>query len=129
MEAGSQPISADLAKQAMKKLFREKSSRFEGPQSLMADVGACKTGNNTAVDRLPNAGVISVKNMIGGNKKIRISDLLREGKFGFSNNSGMTINHLLHNFGQKNLYQKPPEAITISWLLSQQKISKVSKCE
>ena len=106
MEAGSQPISADLAKQAMKKLFREKSSRFEGPQSLMADVGACKTGNNTAVDRLPNAGVISVKNMIGGNKKIRISDLLGEAKFGFSNNSGMTINHLLNNFGQKNLYQK-----------------------
>ena len=129
MAAGSQPISADLAKQAMKKLFREKSSRFEGPQSLMADAGACKTGNNTAFDRLPNADVVSVKNMIGGNKKIRISDLLGEAKFGFSNNSGMTINHLLNNFGQKNLYQKPPEAITISWLLNQQKISKVLKCE
>ena len=129
MAAGSQPISADLTKQAMKKLFREKSSGFEGPQSLMADVGTCKTGNSTAVDRLPNADVISVKNMIGGNKKIRISDLLGEAKFGFPNNSSMTINHLLNNFGQKNLYQKPPEAITISWLLNQQKISQVLKCD
>ena len=58
-----------------------------------------------------------------------ISDLLGGVNFGFLNNSGMTINHLLNNLGNKTLNQKPSDAISISWLLSQQKISKAVKCE
>ena len=129
LAAGSKSTSADLAKHAMKKLLHKKFNRFEGPQSSKADVGACKTGDNTAVDMLPNADLISVQNTIGRNEKIRISDLLGEAKFGFPSNPGMTINHLLNNYGQKTFNQKPPETITINWLLSRQKISKAFKCE
>ena len=127
--AGSQSPSANPARQTMQKLLGKQLSRFEGPQSSMANVGACKTRNSTAVNTFPNADVISADEKILGHENIRISDLLGGVNFGFSNNSGMTINHLLNNLGNKTLNQKPSDAITISWLLSQQKISKAVKCE
>ena len=127
--ADSQSPSADPARQTMQKLLGKQLGRFEGPQSSMANVGACKTRNSTAVNTLPNTDVISANEIILGNENIRISDLLGGVNFGFLNNSGMTINHLLNNLGNKTLNQKPSDAISISWLLSQQKISKAVKCE
>ena len=127
--AGSRSPPADPARQTMQKLLGKQLGRFEGPQSSMANVGACKTRNSTAVNTLPNTDVISANEIILGNENIRISDLLGGVNFGFLNNSGMTINHLLNNLGNKTLNQKPSDAISISWLLSQQKISKAVKCE
>ena len=129
MAAGSKSTSADSTKQVIKNFLDKKLSRFEGPQSSIANVGVCKTRDNTAVNILPNDDVIAVSDIFVGNENIRISDLLGGVNFGFSNNPGMTISHLLNSLGNKTLNQKPSDAITISWLLSQQKISKAVKCE
>ena len=126
---GNKSADADLARETMKQLLGKKPSRIEHGKISVASGSACKTGNNVAVDVLPNTTVHSTEGIIRGNANIRISNLLGGANYGFSDTSGMTVAYLLNNTARKFVKQKPSEAVTIRWLLDQHTALQAIKCE